>query len=152
MGEELDSVEDLPILPNTSLKTISVSWRNLQFLSSIGIVSWLRWVNQTSQSFPGVQIQFEHCNSIIANTIRVVDAFLPQNAVIVSFLVPASCTLCDSGLEKNIEMNFDSSISKSQMIEQIKVECLKGKNSTKTCQIDVEETLSFLEFLKLKDN
>lgn len=113
MAGRLSEEADLKNIDVSSAEVIRIDLANLANLSSLGVRSWMQWVNGIDR---GKNITLENCPKVFVNMVNLVHNMVPAHLHIKSIGIPYFCTKCGNSFCENMELteNLPQSLSESK--------------------------------------
>lgn len=96
----IDENSTFPDIANCKKQTIEIDLEGIKSLNSLGVRSWIKWVNGNSAA----SFVFENCPKVIVDHFNMIASFIPKKAMIKSFYVPYYSE--ETGEERDVLLRF----------------------------------------------
>lgn len=104
LAGRLSEEADLKNIDLSSFEIIRIDLANLANLSSLGVRSWMQWVNSIDRK---KNITLENCPKVFVNMVNLVQNMVPPHLHIKSIGIPYFCTKCGKAFCENVELTKD---------------------------------------------
>ena len=85
----------MPEIDWGKVKSLHFDFKDLEYINSYGIKSWVKFIKQVTEKHHQDPIHFHNCPKVIIDQINTIKGFAPYSYVMESFNVPVYCEACD---------------------------------------------------------
>lgn len=147
LSGSIDEDSDFNTIPKIEKNLLLIDLSQVTMINSCGIRDWVKW---TKTLAPHVQMHIKKCPKFIIDQINILQGFLPQNSLVLSFYMPYFCEDCNVEKQLLFErgVHFQEATSEKEAFVDYDLEVLCDQCKT-AMSMDVIPT-KFFKFLGVK--